>query len=224
MCDEHDIGEMAAKALVDSIMGWSSATVQESSGSNNGPEAGDIVDNKPPADVPTMLSDPSSMSGESTGDGDSTSGESADDSNSTYEEMADDTDNSSVANPTVAVADTTLESTQVVLPTDLSRRSVIRYGLLRQGFLEPNTSAYFLQFSKKTNRNTMWGYWVYWCEARGMDPLITSDVDLNTFISGIKWPEARKKRTKSQVKLIWSIVEGHPPPSKLLPRKNQASN
>ncbi|KAJ2336344.1 hypothetical protein GGH92_007791, partial [Coemansia sp. RSA 2673] len=141
--------------------GWSSPIVQESSGSNNGPEAGDIVDNKPLADVPTMLLDPSSTLGESADDAGSTSGGSADDSDSTYEELADDTDSSLVANPTEAVADTTLESTQVVLPADLSRRSVIRYGLLRQGFLEPNISAYFSQFSEKTNRNydRMWRHW-----------------------------------------------------------------
>ncbi|KAJ2113562.1 hypothetical protein IW146_003763 [Coemansia sp. RSA 922] len=207
---------MAAKALAGNIMGWSSATVQESSGRNTGPEAGDIVDNKPLADVPTMLSDPSSMSGESTSDGDSVSGESTDDSDSTSEEMADDTDSSSVANPTVAVADTTLESTQVVLPTDLSRRSVIRDGLLRQGFSEPGISAYFSEFRESTNRNhdTMWGYWVYWCVARGMDPRITADVDLNTSMSGIKWSEARKKQSKYQIKLVWSIVEGHLPPRK----------
>ncbi|KAJ2352091.1 hypothetical protein GGH92_001470, partial [Coemansia sp. RSA 2673] len=62
-----------------------------------------------------------------------------------------DYDSVSVANSIAVVAGTTQTSTQAVLPMDSSRRSVIRNGLLRQGFSESAITAYFDQFTDSTN-------------------------------------------------------------------------
>ncbi|KAJ2256855.1 hypothetical protein GGI13_001066 [Coemansia sp. RSA 455] len=105
-----------------------------------------------------------------------------------------DYDSASVANSIAVVADTSQTSTQAVLPMDSSRQSVIRNGLLRQGFSESAITAYFDQFTDSTN----YTYDFLW--------------DAYIFDSG--WGEARQQSARGNIKLVWSIVEGCPPPEK----------
>ncbi|KAJ2869409.1 hypothetical protein GGH93_006171 [Coemansia aciculifera] len=158
-----------------------------------GQEAGESVEDEPVAAVCIMISD----------------------SDSTSEESADDTDSSLETDSTVLVSGI-IQASMQELPLELSRRGIIRDGLLRQGFSESSITAYFEQFSKSTNRNHefTWKSWAWWCIAKRMDPRTASDEDLNAYISGNGWTEAGRRQMKDHIKPVWSIVEGHRPPRK----------
>ncbi|KAJ2874056.1 hypothetical protein GGH93_002743 [Coemansia aciculifera] len=138
------------------------------------------------------------------------------DSDSTSEENSGVAGSSSVANSTAAAVVSTQASRQVKLPADLSRRSVVRDGLLRQGFSKSAIAAYFDRFSKSTNRNydKMWKFWAVWCVGNDIDPCRRSEADLDTYILERTVVDRWRKQMRAQVKLVWSIVEGRPPPAK----------
>ncbi|KAJ2868269.1 hypothetical protein GGH94_000256 [Coemansia aciculifera] len=191
---------------------------------DDGRKAGDIVEDTPVANTLTSSSgDADSMSEESSDMDISSEGSS--DSESTPGKSADDINGSPVANSTTAAVVSTQASRQAELPADLSRRSVIRDGLLRQGFSESAIIAYFDQFSKFTNStyDLVWKAWAVWCVRNDIDPCQQSDADLDTYIMEKTVVESWKIQMRTQVKLVWSIVEGRPPPRErrhLVRRKN----
>ncbi|KAJ2825419.1 hypothetical protein GGI24_003165 [Coemansia furcata] len=107
-----------------------------------------------------------------------------------------------------------------MLPEVRCRRSIIRDGLLRQGYPESDITAHFNQFSEKTNcdRDNMWKSWAMWCVEKGIDPRKTSGMALETYISEKRWKETWSSQISGQIKIVWSIVEGHPPPRRHIRR------
>ncbi|KAJ2750856.1 hypothetical protein GGI19_004853, partial [Coemansia pectinata] len=148
---EDDFDELDAMMLLYGVRHRGATAVQEVdstasaylrvqvSNIDNGREAGEIVENEPVTDVLAMFLGSVSTSGGGSGN----------------------TVSSSVANSTEAVAVATQAPRQVVLPADLSRRSVIREGLLGQGFSELAVTEYFNQFTEGTNSgyDSMWRAW-----------------------------------------------------------------
>ncbi|KAJ2753028.1 hypothetical protein GGI19_003423 [Coemansia pectinata] len=116
-------------------------------------------------------------------------------------------------------------TSHVVLPVGLSRPGVIRDGLLRQGFAESAVTEYFNQFAEGTTNgyDSMWKAWAVWCVRNDIDPCRRSEADLDTYIMEKTVVDRWKSQMRTQVNLIWSIVEGRPPPRKrrhLVKRKN----
>ncbi|KAJ2871770.1 hypothetical protein GGH93_004558 [Coemansia aciculifera] len=116
-------------------------------------------------------------------------------------------------------------TSHVVLPVGLSRPGVIRDGLLRQGFAESAVTEYFNQFAEGTTNgyDSMWKAWAVWCVRNNIDPCRRSEADLDTYIMEKTVVDRWKSQMRTQVNLIWSIVEGRPPPRKrrhLVKRKN----
>ncbi|KAJ2029795.1 hypothetical protein IWW57_001483 [Coemansia sp. S610] len=162
------------------------------------------------------VSGPDSVLGDSLDAGDG----SFDDSDSELEDGVDDILSSLDSKSTEAASTIGLTAGKAVLPPELCRRNVVHYGLERQGLSESAIDAYFKQYSAGTNRDYegMWELWAMWCVAKGIDPSQRSDEELDSYVLGRKMSGDSRKRLQGQVRLVWSIVEGFPPPEK----KNRA--
>ncbi|KAJ2104580.1 hypothetical protein GGI16_002727 [Coemansia sp. S142-1] len=101
------------------------------------------------------------------------------------------------------------------IPMAQSREEIVRQALLRQGQSESDVTAYFNRLSKSTNLsyNHAWKRWVAWCIEQGLDPVKRSDAHLVSFSLETTTSAGMRTNMKAAVRLVWSIIEGNPPPS-----------